>query len=152
MEMQMADLRYNPQAKDSELTGGIYRAITPRKQVYQPTEWNKYSITLKGAHLHAVLNGEVIHDLNLDDQDQQVKRHDGSLAPPVKSRPRRGHLGFQELSRGGDHVQIRNARLKVLDTPPISRNLKNSCAPGGFASLFTQRPFDATIPLTPGAT
>src|SRR4026207_849866 len=42
LELQMADFRYNPQAKDSELTGGLYRAIAPRKQVYKPTEWNTY--------------------------------------------------------------------------------------------------------------
>jgi hypothetical protein len=114
LELQMADLRYNPQAKDSELTGGIYRAIAPRKQVYRPTEWNKFHITLQGSRLRVVLNGELIHDLDLDQQDQPVRRHDGSLAPPVKDRPRRGHIGFQELSRDGRHVQIRNARIKVL--------------------------------------
>lgn len=115
MELQMADLRYNPQAKDSELTGGLYRAVAPTKQLYKPTEWNRYEITLKGARLKVVLNGETIQDINLDEQVQEVKRHDGSLAPPIKDRPRRGHIGFQELSRGGDHVQIRNARIKVLD-------------------------------------
>lgn len=115
MELQMADYRYNTAAKDSELTGGIYRAIAPRKQVYRPTEWNSYVVTLKGSHLHVTLNGEVIHDLNLDEQKQEVKRHDNTPAPPVKDRPRRGHIGFQELSRDGDHVQIRNARIKVLD-------------------------------------
>ncbi len=117
MELQMADYRYNPQAKDSELTGGIYRAIAPRKQVYKPTEWNSYTVTLKGAHLTVVLNGETIHDLNLDEQNQEVKRHDGTLAPPVKDRPRKGHIGFQELSRGAEHVLIRNARIKVLGQP-----------------------------------
>jgi len=115
MEIQMADLRYNPEAKDSELTGGIYRAIAPRKQVYKPTQWNKYQITLKGDHLKVVLNDEVIQDLNLSQQNQEVKRHDGTLAPPVKDRPRKGHIGFQELSRGDQHVQIRNARMKVLE-------------------------------------
>lgn len=115
LELQMADLRYNPEAKDSELTGGIYRAIAPRKQAYRPTEWNRYEITLKGTQLKVVLNGELIQDLNLDEQRQEVRRHDGSLAPPVKDRPLRGHIGFQELSRGGDHVQIRAARIKVLD-------------------------------------
>lgn len=114
MELQMADLRYNPEAKDSELTGGIYRAIAPRKQVYKPTEWNQYQVTLQGPRLKVVLNDEVIHDLNLNEQDQVVKRHNGADAPPVKDRPRQGHIGFQELSRGGDHVQIRNARIKVL--------------------------------------
>lgn len=117
MELQMADYRYNPAAKDSELTAGIYRAIAPRQQVYKPTEWNTYTVTLKGSHLHVILNDVVVHDLNLDEQEQEVKRHDGSLAPPVKDRPRHGHIGFQELSRGGAHVQIRNARIKVLDRP-----------------------------------
>ena len=115
MELQMADFRYNTQAKDSELTGGIYRAIAPIKQVYKPTEWNKYRVLLKGSHLQVVLNGETIQDLNLDEQTQSVKRHNGSDAPPVKDRPRKGHIGFQELSRGGDHVMIRNVRIKVMD-------------------------------------
>jgi len=115
LELQMADYRYNPEAKDSELTGGIYRAIAPRKQVYKPTEWNRYQVTLKGARLKVVLNGEVIQDLDLDAQTQDVKRHNGQDAPPVRARPRRGHLGFQELSRDGAHVQVRNARIKVLD-------------------------------------
>jgi hypothetical protein len=115
MELQMADVRYNSDAKDSELTGGIYRAIAPRKQVYKPTEWNKYSISLRGTRLKVTLNGELIHDFDLAEQEQEVKRHDGSSAPCVKDRPRRGHIGFQELSRDDDQVQIRNARIQVLD-------------------------------------
>jgi hypothetical protein len=114
LELQMADYRYNTQAKDSELTGGIYRAITPRKQVYKPTDWNSYEITLNKSLLYVVLNGTVIHDLNLDEQIQKVSRHNGKPAPPVKERPRQGHIGFQELSRGGAHVQIRNAYIKAL--------------------------------------
>jgi hypothetical protein len=115
MELQMADVRYNPQAKDSELTGGLYRAIAPLKQVYQPTEWNRYEVSLRGPRLRVVLNGEVIHELDLDKQEQVAKRHDGTSAPPIKDRPRRGHIGFQNLSRGSEPVQIRNARIKVLD-------------------------------------
>jgi hypothetical protein len=114
MELQMADLRYNTAAKDSELTGGIYRAIAPLKQVYKPTEWNKYQITLQGTQIKVVLNGELIHDLDLAKQDQEVKRHDGSIAPKVKDRPLKGHIGFQELSRGDTPAQIRAARLREL--------------------------------------
>jgi len=117
MEMQMADYRYNPSAKDSELTGGIYRAIAPLVQAYKPTKWNSYAIKLQGDRLHATLNGKLIHDLDLNKQDQEVRRHNNELAPPVKDRPRQGHIGFQELSRGGDHVMIRNARIKILDEP-----------------------------------
>ena len=97
------------------MTGGIYRAIAPSKQVYKLTEWNKYRVLLKGSHLQVVLNGETIQDLNLDEQTQSVKRHNDSDAPPVKDRPRKGHIGFQELSRGTEHVEIRNARIKLLD-------------------------------------
>lgn len=114
MELQMADLRYNPSAKDSELTGGIYRAIAPTEQVYKPTEWNRYEIRLVGSHLHVSLNGVVIHDTDLKKHHEKVKRHDGSDAPAVSKRPGSGHIGFQELSRGGSQVQIRNARIRVL--------------------------------------
>lgn len=116
LELQMADFRYNPEAKDSELTGGIYRAIAPTRQVFKPTEWNTYVIELVGTKLKVQLNGELIQDVDLSQFDQTVKRHDDTDAPPIKDRPRRGHLGFQELSRDGDHVQIRNARIKVLDS------------------------------------
>jgi hypothetical protein len=96
MELQMADYRYNPSAKDSELTGGIYRAIAPTRQVYKPTEWNKYDIRLSGNKLRVVLNGEQIQDLNLDEHNEPIKRHDDTGAPSVKDRPRKGHIGFQE--------------------------------------------------------
>jgi hypothetical protein len=112
MELQLADLRYNTKATESELTGGIYRAIAPTKQVYKPTEWNKCRIELKGMHLKVTLNGEVIQDVDLTKFDQPVKRHDGSLAPPIKDRPRSGHIGFQHLSRNNEPVMIRGVRLK----------------------------------------
>lgn len=115
MELQMADERYNPEAKPDELTGALYRAVAPRRQVYRPGEWNKYEIACVGPELKVMLNGELVLDVDLRQQTLRPKRHDGSAAPPLKDRPRRGRLGFQELSRDGSHVQIRNARIKVLD-------------------------------------
>jgi hypothetical protein len=115
LELQMADIRYNRQAKDSELTGGVYRAVAPRRQAYKAEEWNRYEISRVGARLRVRLNGELIQDLDLEEPAATVKRHDGSDAPPVNRRPRRGHIGFQELSRGEGHVQIRDGRIKVLD-------------------------------------
>jgi hypothetical protein len=115
LELQMADSRYNPEAKDSELTGGLYRALAPSKQVYKPTEWNRYQIELRGSRIKVTLNGEVIQNADLSGYSEPVKRHDGSMAPPLKDRPRKGHIGFQELSRDGAHVMIRNARIKVLE-------------------------------------
>jgi hypothetical protein len=118
MELQMADPRYMPTNSPmapAELSGALYRAVAPRVQVFKPTDWNKYQITLKGSRMTVILNGETIQDLNLDEQTKTTKRHDGSDAPPLKDRPRRGHIGFQELSRGGGHVEIRNARIRELN-------------------------------------
>jgi hypothetical protein len=112
VELQMADFRYNTEAKESELTGGLYRAVAPEKQVYRPTEWNRYEITCRGSRLQVVLNGERILDVDLAAQTARVKRHNGEDAPPLRDRPRRGHIGFQELSREGAHVMIRNARIR----------------------------------------
>jgi hypothetical protein len=115
MELQMADFRYNPEAKDSELTGGLYRALAPSKQVYKPTEWNRYRVELRGSRIVVTLNGEKIQDTDLSAYSEPVKRHDNTNASGLKDRPRKGHLGFQDLSRGGDKVMIRNARIQVLD-------------------------------------
>ena len=72
------------------------------------------ALTRSPISVKAVLNDRLILDLDLKDPVQQATRHDGTLAPPLKDRPRRGHIGFQELSRGDDHVQIRGARIKIL--------------------------------------
>lgn len=114
MELQFADLRYNTEAKESELTGGVYRAIAPTKQVYKPTEWNTARIELRGDRLKATINGELVQDVDLSKFDQPVKRHDGTDAPPIKDRPRKGHIGFQHLSRNNEPVAIRNARIREL--------------------------------------
>jgi hypothetical protein len=119
LELQMVDPRYfgtntANAPKPSELTGALYRAVTPRVQVFKPTDWNKYLITCEGRRVQVVLNDQLILDVNLDEQTTPTKKHDNTDAPPLKDRPRKGHIGFQELSRGGGHVEIRNARIKEL--------------------------------------
>jgi hypothetical protein len=117
LEIQMVDPRYFPPENKplaSELSGAIYRAIEPKKQVFKPNAWNSYEITLKGTSAKVVLNGETIVETNLHSITTTLKRHNGQDVVPMKERPLKGHIGFQELSRGGDHVQIRNARIKEL--------------------------------------
>ena len=121
LELQMADLRYNEKAKPSELTGGLYRALAPKEQVYKPEEWNRYEITLRGSKIRVELNGTTILDHDLSKETGLVKRHNGKEAPALKDRPLAGHIGFQNLSRGGDDVMIRNAKI---------RELKESVRPG----------------------
>ena len=114
MEMQMADFRYNEKAKDSELTGGIYRAIAPAEQVYKPEQWNKVHVTLKGTHIKVIINGKTIQDTDLTKHEEEVLRHNGQKAPALKDRPRKGRIGFQNLSRDGGLVEIKGARIREL--------------------------------------
>ncbi len=118
LELQMVDKRYYPpdmKVTPEELTASLYKAVGPSQQVFKPMDWTKYQITCKGPHVKVVLNGTTVLDVNLDEQRTPTKRHDNTDAPPLKERPRKGHIGFQELSRGGGHVEIRNARIKILD-------------------------------------
>lgn len=111
IEVQMADPRYygDYKASEAELAGAIYPVLAPRAQVYRPEDWNHYEITCQGSRVKVVLNGELLHDVDLASQTQQLKR-----GAPLSQRPRRGHIGFQELSRGGGQVLIRNVRLREL--------------------------------------
>jgi len=113
VEIQMADVRYNPEATDAELTGGIYRAIAPTQQVYKPLEWNKYHIVCEGPRIKVTLNGVLIQDVNLKEHEYTVLRHSGEEAVPLNKRPICGRIGFQELSYESK-AQIRNARIKEL--------------------------------------
>ena len=120
LEVQMVDPRYFPAGHvslPSELTGGLYRAVAPTAtNSFKPEQWNKYEIKLAGSKVNVRLNGVQVQDYDLNQHTTIVKRHvEGQTAVPLKDRPRRGHLGFQELSRGGGHVEIRNARIKELN-------------------------------------
>ncbi|HVR76065.1 MAG TPA: family 16 glycoside hydrolase, partial [Planctomycetota bacterium] len=118
LELQMVDPGYYPPGQavtPGELTGSLYKAVAPAAQAFKPGDWNKYVVTCQGSKVKVTLNGLAVLDVDLEQDGAPVKRHNGSDAPPLKDRPRRGHIGFQELSRGGGHVEIRNARLKSLD-------------------------------------
>ncbi len=112
MEVQMVDPRYygDYAFEPGELTGAIYKAQPPRAQMYRAGEWNRYEITCRGEHVRVVLNGELLHDLHLDAETRTVER-----GAPLSQRPRKGRIGFQELSRGGGHVLVRGARIRELE-------------------------------------
>ena len=116
MELQIVDPRYYAgHGEDFQLCGSIYRGIPPKKTVFKPEDWNKYEITCQGPHVKVLLNGETIQDFNLDEQTKVLHRDNPNVTSlPLKDRPRKGHIGFQELSKSG-HVQIRNVTLRVLD-------------------------------------
>ena len=85
------------------------------RPVLEPTASHPITVEPTGKHVTVRINGEVVQDVNLDEHTQPIERHDGSPAPALKDRPRRGHIGFQELSRGGAHVLIKNAKITEME-------------------------------------
>ena len=112
IELQIMGHTYrgNDKVPDNEQTGGIYQLFTPKDlKAFKPAEWNKYHVVLKGPRLTVKLNDVLVQDVDLSQHTFKPQR--GS--PPAE-RPRKGHIGFQELSRGNTTVQLRNARIKEL--------------------------------------
>ena len=115
IELQMVDPRYYPPAERvgaDQLTGALYLGAAPERSNYRVEEWNRYRLQAIGSQVEVDLNGERVLSLNLNEFSAPVKRHSGESAPPLKDRPRRGRIGFQELSREGGHVKIRNILIQ----------------------------------------
>jgi hypothetical protein len=122
-ELQITDPRYEtalyPHARPEQLTGALYLVKAPDKQMLRAAEWNHYRIELRGPHIKAWLNGEVIQDVDVSTLTAPAKRHGKGNelidAPSGAERPRHGHIGFQDLSEDGEMLMFRNPRLAVLD-------------------------------------
>jgi len=98
MEFQIMGDSGTPVDKDS--TGAIYDVVPPLKNAAKPEgEWNDLEISLNGSHLRAVLNGEVVQDLNLDENDE------------LRLRLRKGFIAFQDH---GHPAAFRHIRIKPL--------------------------------------
>ena len=81
-------------------TGSIYDVVAPSVNASRPHgEWNEVEITLNGPHGKAVLNGEVLWELDFD--------ADPELAPRLRE-------GFIALQDHDHDVAFRNVRLKEL--------------------------------------
>jgi hypothetical protein len=83
-----------------ETTGAVYDVVPPLVNAGKaPGEWNTLEITLNGPLMKAVLNGQTVQDLNLD-QDEELK-----------PRLRRGFIGLQDHAA---YAAFRNIRIKKL--------------------------------------
>jgi len=85
-------------------------SAAPRKAAHRgPGEWNTVEVTLNERMFTVIVNGETIHDLDLDDPAYAVDKQHTPLAQRVTS----GFIGFQ------NHLivapaEYRNIRVKVL--------------------------------------
>src|SRR4051812_11520 len=105
MELQIMGKTYrgNDAVPENERTGALYQLFAPKVEAFRQDDWNHCWVILRGSRVRVYLNGHRVQDLDLDQANEKPKRGEA----PSK-RPRSGHIGFQELSRGDTHVQIRN--------------------------------------------
>lgn len=83
-----------------DMVGAIYKVVPPRVNASKPPlEWNSVEIKLDGGWIRATLNGEVIHDFDMD------------TVEILRYRLKGGFIGLQDHN---DYVAFRNVRIKEL--------------------------------------
>jgi hypothetical protein len=102
------------------MVGAIYDAKPPTKSMSKPVgEWNRLTITCKGALVSVVFNGEEVVHADLDDWPEVKKNPDGTpnkFPVALKDFARKGPLGLQGLhGKAQAPVWYRNLKIKVLD-------------------------------------
>jgi hypothetical protein len=114
MEIQVLDSagKPNPSIHDC---GALYDCMAPKVNAAKPAgEWNRYVITCSGARIHAMLNGQVVLDVDLNDWKEPGKNPDGKKNKfrwAYKDMWRSGYLSFQDH---GHPIQYRNVLIKEL--------------------------------------
>lgn len=123
LELQITDPRYEysyfPKATAEQLSGALYLVSAAKEQAYVPGEWNHYRIEMRGPRVRVWLNKRLVQDVDLDTLTKPAKRHGEGQelldAKPGAQRPRRGHIGLQDLSESGETLLFRNVRIAELN-------------------------------------
>lgn len=83
-----------------DMTGAIYLVVPPLVNASNPAmTWNSLEVTLIGSHIKAILNGQVVQDLDMD------------TVEVLKYRLKDGFIGLQDHDH---YVAFRNVRIKEL--------------------------------------
>ncbi len=122
LELQITDpsfeYSYFPNATGEQLSGALYLVSAAKELAYVPGEWNHYRIEMRGPKVKVWLNQKLVQDVDLDTLTKPAKRHGEGQelldAPSGAARPRRGHIGFQDLSESGETLLFRNVRIAEL--------------------------------------
>jgi len=111
MEIQLVDhqVYYGGGARPEQRTGSVYDEIAASTDATRPVgQWNSWEITAQGSRVTVVLNGQKIIDVDLS-RETRARQQKG---PPLAERPRKGHIGFQNLN---GFITFRNIMIKRLD-------------------------------------
>jgi hypothetical protein len=94
--------------------GAIYDLVGPKKVPHLSPEWNTITVTCKGPHISAAVNGETISEINCEDYPTPRRSPDGTknkFKMAVKDFPRKGYIGLQDH----DHkVWFKNIKIREL--------------------------------------
>jgi hypothetical protein len=123
LELQITDPRYEeslfPNPRPDQLTGALYLVEAPKKQMYRADDWNHYRIEMRGPKVKVWLNGEPVQDVDLDTLTAPAKKHGKGQelleATPGARRPRKGRIGFQELSDDGEVLLFRALKIVAIE-------------------------------------
>ncbi len=94
--------------------GAIYDLVGPKKVPHLSPDWNTITVTCKGPHISAAVNGETISEINCDEYTEPKRSPDGTknkFNMAIKDFPRRGYIGLQDH----DHkVWFKNVKIREL--------------------------------------
>ncbi len=79
--------------------GALYDLVGPKKVPRLSSEWNSITVTCKGPHISAAVNGETVAELNCDEWTRPHRCPDGrrnKFRMAVKDFPRKGYIGLQD--------------------------------------------------------
>jgi hypothetical protein len=94
-------------ARLEQLTGSIYDEIAAKKAAKPAGQWNRFEITCQDTRVTVVLNGKKVVEVDVS-KETKARQQKG---PPLAERPRKGRIGFQNLS---GTVTLRNQEIKTL--------------------------------------
>ena len=116
LEIQICDddnysLFYH-QGDRRELSGAIYGVVAPSHAMYAGAEqWNHYELTVQGAHVQLVYNGQRVLDTELTRYHTPFEMWK-QMRAPLSARPRAGFIGLQ--AHKGAKVWFKNITLEKL--------------------------------------
>ncbi len=137
IEVQVTNSRQRKGLSRGGTAGAVYDCLAPTKNaVRAPGEWNRYSITCRGALIIVDLNGERVLEMDLDRWTETGKNPDGTpnkYKQPLKDFARRGHIGLQDHGRP---VWYRNMRVRRLDAKSSAAGRAYTLTPDAHGQLL----------------
>jgi len=98
-------LRHDQVEEGARSTGAIYDVLAPMVQASKPgDQWNALEIYLNWPQLRVTLNGQRIHDVDLQQNEK------------LRWRLRRGYIGFQDIG-----TKIRYRKIELQELPSQER-------------------------------